>query len=93
MNQTLGEKLSPILEEIEITLWEKDAKDPGLYGFTPPGRRAGIKIFSAILADMMWEKQKDDPLKWKKLTSGLLGDDIRALIKKYTDIDTKDLYK
>jgi hypothetical protein len=91
-----GEKISPILEEIEDTLWEFESNYPTIpHKFTTMGFRAAIKIFMACLMDKMWIKQEKEKVDFKiRLDlAEQAGKDIRALVKKYTDIDSHDLYK
>jgi hypothetical protein len=91
-----GEKISPILEEIENALWEFEADYPNIpHMFTKNGFRASIKIFMSTLVDNMWKEhiKKDLPMKERAKLAEQAGKDIRTLIKKYTDIDSHDLYK
>ena len=81
-------------KEIEEGLWEFES-----YGdrpeYTIEGFRAGIKIFMSILMDKMWELQENEEMSQEDRENMAikLGNDIRKLIKTYTDINTIDLYK
>ena len=92
---TLGQKLSPILEEIEDTLWEKEAHHPEPLLFTEKGQRAGIKIFMTVMLDMLWEHQNKTNVPQEKRVqqANEVGLGINLLVKQYTGVDTKALYK
>ena len=91
----IGKKISPILEEIEQTLWEFEANNDIRPEYTEEGFRASIKIFMSALLDKMWELQQNEAMDIE--TRGNMafkaGDDMRKLIKTYTDIDCHELYK
>lgn len=91
----IGQKLSKILVEIEDTLWEFEANDGLKPEYTIDGFRAGIKIFMSVLMDKIWELQQDDniDLQDRLNMANKVGEEIRKLIKTYTDIDTHELYK
>lgn len=90
----IGKKISPILSEIEDTLLEFEINKGGKPGYTTEGFRAAIKIFMSALMDRMWKLQYDekmdinDRLKMVKKA----GEDVRKLVKTYTDIDTYDFF-
>lgn len=91
----IGEKLSPILEEIENALWEFEIDGGGKYQFTTEGLRATTKIFMATLLDKMWELNESEnfTIEERVRMAEKLGGDVRKLIKTYTDIDSHDFYK
>lgn len=90
----IGTKLNPILEEIETTIWEFESN----YGMKPQysieGFRAGIKIFMSVLMDKIWELQEDENIDLEDRIKMVekVGEDIRKLVKTYTNIDTYELY-
>ena len=92
--QTIGEKLSPVLEEIENTLLEHQVNVQTQPKFTNDGFRAVTKIFIDVLLDKMWELQKAEniPQTDRENMATKAGEDIRKLIKVYTNIDTYKLY-
>jgi len=92
---SIGKRISPILQEIEDTLWEFEANGGVEPKFTEDGFKGGVKIFVTVLLDKMWQLQCDEnmPIKDRTMMAAKLGDDIRSLIKTYTDIDMHDLYK
>jgi len=93
---SLGKKLSPILVEIENTLWEFEAN----YATYKPeypidAFRAATKIFMSALMDKMFDLQEKEnmDLNDRCEMATKVGEDIRKLIKIYTNIDTLELYK
>lgn len=91
----IGEKLSPILEEIEGTLFEFEAEDLGQPLYTEGGFRAAVKIFISVIMDEMWDLQVDIGMSMEDrlVMAEEAGLDIKKLIMKYTGIDTHTLYK
>lgn len=92
---SVGKTISPLLVELEDVLWEFQ-KHGGLKPeFTDDGFRAALKIFMDVIMDKTWELQENEGmgLEDRKKMVGKLGDDIRQLIKTYTDIDTFEMYK
>ena len=89
----IGQKISPILVEIEDALWEFDltGQKPD---YTTDGFRAAIKIFMSVLMDKIWELQQDEKIDMKDRINMVqkAGEDVRELIKTYTDIDCHKLY-
>ena len=95
MRDTIGIRISPILEEIEKTLWEFEVNVAEKPEYTNNGFRAGIKIFISVILDKMWELQEKENISIKNRTemAQKAGEDIRNLIKTYTNIDSYNLYK
>ena len=93
-NKTIGQNLSPILEEIESALWEYEAQELGKPGFTDAGFRAAIKIFMAVLMEKMWLYQQGSAMSQEERVkqAAWLGSEINKLVKHVTGIDTKKLY-
>ena len=91
----IGKKLSPILEEIEYTLWEFEANGGLKPNYTTEGFRAATKIFMSALTDKIWELQQSEKIEMKDRINMAqkAGEDMRTLIKTYTDIDCHELYK
>lgn len=91
----IGEKLSPILEEIEYALWEFEANGGSKPNYTIEGFRGGIKIFISVIMDKIWELQQDESISMEDRMNMAqkAGEDIRKLVKTYTDIDTHSLYQ
>lgn len=91
----IGEKISPILVEIENTLWEFEANRGLKPNYSIEGFRSATKIFMSVLMDKIWELQENENIEIKDRLNMVqkLGEDIRSLIKTYTDIDCHELYK
>ena len=91
----VGEKLSPLLEEIEDTLLEFEVRVGEKPNYTREGFRAAIKIFMSVVLDKMWELQNWDgmPQSDRENMATVCGNELRKFVKTYTDIDTFDLYK
>lgn len=95
MKKPLGEKLSPILDEIALTLWESESVDSPLKpDYTIEGVAGGIKIFMSVMMDAMWNRQESEflSIQDRKAEASELGESIRQLILKHTGIDTHKLY-
>ncbi len=90
----IGKKLSPVLSEIEATLLEYEANIGHKPEYTIDGFRAATKIFMSVLMDKIWELQQDEKFDMQDRLNMVqkAGDDVRNLIKTYTDIDTFELY-
>ena len=91
----IGQKISPILEEIEETLWEFEGNSGMKPEYTTEGFRAGIKIFMSVVMDKMWELQQDETIDMEDRINMVekCGNEVRELVKRYTNIDPPDLYK
>jgi hypothetical protein len=91
----IGKKLSPILSEIESALIEFEinvAKPPE---YTDEGFRASVKIFLSVMLDKMWKLQEDEgiDINTRADMAEKLGNEIRNIVRIYTNIDTHNLYK
>ena len=90
MKSTLGEKLTPILEEIESTLFEYEGDKPD---FGPTAMRAAAFIFASVMLDKMWELMEKEEIEDRDTMGFKMVEDLRKLVKTYTGIDSKELYK
>ena len=90
----IGQKISPILEEIENTLWEFESNGGIKPEYSNEGFRAAIKIFISVLMDKIYELQQDENIEMQDRLNMVqkAGEDIRSLIKTYTNIDCHELY-
>ena len=95
MKKSIGEKISPILEEVEATLLEYEEQELGQPLYTEAGFRAAVKIFISVIMDEMWDLQVDIGMSMEDrlVMAEEAGLDIKKLIMKYTGIDTHTLYK
>ncbi len=91
----IGKHLSPILADIEKVLWQYEALEGKKPNYTDQAFRASIKIFMSALLDKMYDLQEDEHLSFedKINMAKKAGEDLRKLVKIYTDIDTVELYK
>lgn len=92
---TLGQKLSPILEEISDTLWESEANNPRPCEYTDKGFHAATKIFMSTMMDKMWilQEKEDMPLNERIKMVEHCGKKIRKLILEMTNEDSFKFYK
>jgi len=90
----IGETLSPILVEIEETLWEFEANSSNPPEYTNDGFRASCKIFMSAIMDAMWNEQEklEIPMELREKEAEMVGFEIRDLVLKHTGINTHDLY-
>lgn len=91
----IGKKISPILEEIENTLWEFEMRNFGNPQFTDEGFRAALKIFMSAILDKMWSMQDWDKMDQedREKMAESCGNKIRELVFTYTGIDTTKIYQ
>ena len=91
----IGKHISPILEEIEATLWEFESATGSRPDYPVEALRAAVKIFMSILMDKMWELQEWESMSFDDRVSMVqkAGREVRNIVKTYTNIDTHDLYK
>lgn len=92
---TFGEKISPVLVEIENTLWEFDLNVSKPAEYTDDGFKAAVKIFFSAMMDKLWKLQQEEnmPIPDRYVMSNKMGEEINRLIKIYTNYNTKDFYK
>lgn len=92
-NVNFGIILSGMLEKMEPIIWEYEDKG-NKPNYTDMGVRSGIKLITSILLDKFTDKCERDnlPPNQKNVMLKMMGDDVRNLIMKYTDIDTLTLY-
>lgn len=91
----IGEEISKVLVDIEDTLWEFEDYSGDKPNYTLDGFRAATKIFMSAIMDKMWELQdgEDIDMNDRENMAEKAGEDIRAFIKTYTNIDTYGLYE
>lgn len=90
----IGKKLSPVLEEIEATLWEFEANKGEKPNYSFEGFRAATKIFMSALVDKFFEKQEADGRNQDEAVKAIeeVGNDLRNLILSATGMDTALFY-
>lgn len=91
----ITERLRRILVHIEDAMWEHEITKVTPIDFTNDGFRAAVKIFATALMAKQWELQEREnlALEDREAMSTKCGQDIRKLVKIYTDIETFDFYK
>ena len=95
MKNTIGEKLSPVLVEIEQVLWENEVMYHSKPNYSIEGFRSSVKIFTSAMFDKILELQENEKMNEEdsiKMAENF-GNDLRSLIKTYTNIDTHELFK
>lgn len=91
----IGQKLSPILSEIEDTILEHQVELGTKPQFTEEGFRASILIFSSTIGERISNLMENENFTLEDRCNAAhnFGNDLRKLIKTYTGIDTVELYK
>lgn len=91
----IGELLTPTLLNIEDTLLDFEARNLGRPGYSSEGFRAAIKIAMSAILDKMWELQEKENIDFHTRCemATKCGEEIRRLVKTFTNIDTFELYK
>ena len=91
----IGEKLSSVLSEIESALMEFEINVARPPQYTNEGFRAAVKIFLSAMLDKMWKLQEDEgiDIDTRADMAEKLGNEIRNIVRIYTNIDTHNLYK
>lgn len=90
----IGVKLTPILSELEQTLWEFEANNPN----TPPlysdnAMKYAAKIFMSVMMDRLYRvKVNTHSTAEMAVMAGNLGMEIRQMILSYTGVDMHKEY-
>lgn len=91
----IGKKLSGVLHEIESALLEFEANVARPPEYTDEGFRAAVKIFMSAMLDKMWKLQENEDIdiNTRADMATKLGNELRNMVRVYTNIDTHNLYK
>ena len=91
----IGEKIHPILKEIEDTLWEFEANLGLKPNYPDESLPAATKIFMSVMMDKIFDLQTKENMDMKDRgnMAQACGEDIRKIIKTYTGVDSHDFYK
>jgi len=91
----IGKKISPVLVELENTIWNFEANNQMPPEYTDEGFKAICKIFMSALMDKQWVLQNHETIDMEDRCkmAEKCGEDLRNLIKVYTDLDTHEFYK
>lgn len=91
-----GEKLAPILKDIETAIWEHNANFEGERPLYPDeAMRSAACIFIDVLIDRMFAKQEKDgkPLKAREQEVTSVGRMLYETIKTCTGLDLHELQR
>ena len=92
---TFGEKMSPVLTEIETAIWEHEINFPDEPPrYTDDGFRAAAKIFMSAIVDKMYAKDKEHGLSadYMEQHAEEIGWKLRNLCIEQTGYDPHNLY-
>ena len=91
----IGKKLSGVLHEIELALLEFEVNVARPPEYTDEGFRAAVKIFMSAMLDKMWKLQENEDIDidTRADMATKLGNELRNMVRVYTNIDTHNLYK
>lgn len=86
----IGKKLSPILDELSLTIMQHEELDGGKPEFDRDAILSAVHIFASVAGERMFEKNQKDNIGMDMSIqrSHEFGKELRELILKYTDIDT-----
>ncbi|MCK5018561.1 MAG: hypothetical protein KAS32_15985 [Candidatus Peribacteraceae bacterium] len=93
--ETFGEKITPVLVELEETMWEKDVNSPNQPPQYPTeALRASIKIFMHTIQDELWNVQEEQGVVFEDRVkqAEVLGKELKDFVFKWTQIDTHKLF-
>lgn len=94
--RTIGEYIEPMMASMEDALWSFEMYMPNTpYGFSQESFRAAVKIFMAAMMDRIWALQEEEGMALEDRMAMVekCGKDVSALVKTFTNIDTKKLYE
>lgn len=88
------EGYTKVLLELEKVFWEREIERDSPSGFSKEALRAAGKIFTSVLMELMWSDQEKRMLSMDERVSQAeaCGKEIRALIDRYTAVDSTHLY-
>lgn len=84
-----------MLVHIEDAMWDHEINNATPIDLTDEGFRAAVKIFATALMSKEWELQEKEnlALEDREAMSMKCGQEIRRIVKTFTDIDTHSFYK
>lgn len=90
----IGEAITPALIEMEDLLWDYEANVGRQPKYPIEGFRASFKIFMSAFIDKIYQLQEDEDIdQEERIKMGVKAmEEVRKLVKVYTDIDTHRLY-
>jgi hypothetical protein len=93
--ETLGEKINEVLEELELVLLEHELLFDTKPDYSIDAIRAIIRLFMSAMVDKSYELTKGEGIELEDQINmvNTMAKDLHNFIKKYTDIDTHKLYE
>ena len=94
--KTLGEWLHPSLLQIEDTIWSFEMFAENIPPqYTNEGFRAIMRLFMSAMMDKIWALQEAEGMEMEDRAAMVekCGQEVRALVKTFTNIDTQKLYE
>ena len=86
--QMFGEKVGPILRELELAILENQEMYPDSYpGYSRPDLKAAIVIFTHVAGQFIWEYE--NRLGMEPDLHKRFGNELRTMIFNYCDIATE----
>ena len=90
-NELHGIEIKNILVDVEKLMWMKSGE---MIEYGDDAFRASTVIFMTTLMDRMWKLQEKEnlPIEDRKNMAEKAGEQLRKLVKTFTDIDTFNFY-
>ena len=93
IGELIADNISPVLIQIEESLWIYQAKINGKMNWSTDAFRAAVKIFMTIFMDKMYDAKKDEMSQVEMLDYvENAGNTFNAFIIEHTGINTRELY-
>ena len=91
INEIHGNEIKNILVDVEKLMWMKSGQ---MIDYGDDAFRASTVIFMTTLMDRMWvlQEKEDLPIEDRKNMAEKAGQELRKLVKTFTDIDTFNFY-
>jgi len=88
-------ELNDLLTKIELVLLNHEITEGTPPEFTDDGFSAIVSIFSSALMDKAWRLQEKEDMPYDDRCAMVesLGEELRKLIKTYTDVDTHSFFE
>lgn len=90
--ESFGKIMSPILLDVEVAMAEYNKMVGRKPNYDRYALRSAVNIFISVLMDRVWELQEKEEMDidTRKKMAQSCGDEIRRIVKIYTDLDTYD---
>jgi hypothetical protein len=88
-------ELNDLLTKIELVLLDHEITEGTPPGFTDDGFGAIVYIFSSALMDRAWRLQENENMSFEDRCAMVksFGNELRKLIKIYTNVDMHDFFE